>query len=46
MAVDPISRTFGSMLVAMVTPFTTQGEARYLGQHVQLPHVQHIKRAY
>jgi 4-hydroxy-tetrahydrodipicolinate synthase len=26
MAVDPISRTFGSMLVAMVTPFTTQGE--------------------
>ncbi len=26
MAVDPISRTFGSVLVAMVTPFTDQGE--------------------
>jgi 4-hydroxy-tetrahydrodipicolinate synthase len=26
MAVDPVSRTFGSVLVAMVTPFTDQGE--------------------
>jgi 4-hydroxy-tetrahydrodipicolinate synthase len=26
MAVDPITRTFGSVLVAMVTPFTDQGE--------------------
>jgi 4-hydroxy-tetrahydrodipicolinate synthase len=26
MAVDPITRTFGSLLVAMVTPFTEQGE--------------------
>jgi 4-hydroxy-tetrahydrodipicolinate synthase len=26
MAVDPITRTFGSSLVAMVTPFTEQGE--------------------
>ena len=26
MAVDPITRTFGSVLVAMVTPFTEQGE--------------------
>jgi 4-hydroxy-tetrahydrodipicolinate synthase len=26
MAVDPITRTFGSLLVAMVTPFTDQGE--------------------
>jgi 4-hydroxy-tetrahydrodipicolinate synthase len=26
MAVDPITRTFGSVLVAMVTPFTQQGD--------------------
>src|SRR4051794_23692150 len=26
MAVDPITRTFGSVLVAMVTPFTDHGE--------------------
>jgi len=26
MAVDPITRTFGSVLVAMVTPFTEQGD--------------------